>query len=212
MEEKVKVFRTWSSPFPLRVIWALKLKEIEYDTVFEDLSDKSSMLQQYNPVYKKVPVLVHDGNPICESLVILEYVDETWIQYPLMPQDPLHRAKVRFWAKFGDDKVLQSIAFGVLVKEGKEQEEAISEAVDNLKQLEGELEGKKFFGGDKIGALDLALGWIAYYVGVFEEVIGLKLIHQQNLPLLTQWIHEFGNLGVIKESWPPFDKLVSKFA
>ncbi|WCJ18687.1 glutathione S-transferase TAU 8 [Euphorbia peplus] len=213
MGEKVKVFRTWSSPFPLRVIWALKLKGIEYDTVFEDLSDKSSLLLQYNPVHKKVPVLVHDGKSISESLVILEYIDETWNhQYPLIPQDPHDRAMARFWAKFGDDKVLQSIVFGVLSKQGKEQEESIIEAMENLKHLEKELKEKKFFGGDEIGMLDLALGWIAYYVGVFEEVLGLKLIHPQNFPLLTQWIQEFGNLPIIKESWPPYDKLVSKFA
>ncbi|WCJ18688.1 Glutathione S-transferase family protein [Euphorbia peplus] len=212
MGEKVELFRTWSSLFALRVIWALKLKGIEYENVFEDLSNKSSLLLQYNPVYKKIPVLVHDGKPISESLVILQYVDEIWNdQYPLMPQDPLDRAATRFWAKFGDDKVLHSVLFGVLSKQGKEQEEAILEVMENLKHLEKELEGKKFFGGDEIGMLDLALGWIAYYVGVFEEVVGLKIMHQQNLPLLTQWIQDFGNLPIIKESWPPFDKLVFKF-
>ncbi|GMP42174.1 hypothetical protein CsSME_00011996 [Camellia sinensis var. sinensis] len=106
MAEELKVFRTWSSRFALRIIWALKLKGIEeYETIFEDITNKSPLLLQYNPVHKKVPVLVHNGKPISESLVILEYIDETWKHNPLLPEDPYERATARFWAKFGDEKV-----------------------------------------------------------------------------------------------------------
>ena len=105
MAEEVKLFKTWSSAFGLRVVWALKLKGIQYDAIDEDLSNKSALLLQYNPVYKQVPVLVHNGKPISESLVILEYIDETWKQNPILPEDPLEKARQRFWAKFNDEKV-----------------------------------------------------------------------------------------------------------
>uniref|UniRef100_A0A2P2IMK0 glutathione transferase n=1 Tax=Rhizophora mucronata TaxID=61149 RepID=A0A2P2IMK0_RHIMU len=211
MSEKVEVFRTWSSSFALRVIWALRLKGVEYDTKYEDLSNKSPLLLQYNPVYKKVPVLVHNGKAISESLIILEYVDETWKQNPLLPEDPYERSRARFWAKFGDDKVLPSIVWGVLFKQGKEQEEAIAASLENLKHLEEELKGKRFFGGETIGLLDIALGWLAYYLGIFEEIINLKLIDDQKFPSLAAWQQQFAEFPVIKETWPPRDRLISKF-
>nr|DAD18886.1 TPA_asm: hypothetical protein HUJ06_020349 [Nelumbo nucifera] len=30
------------------------------------------------PVYKKIPVLIHNGKPICKSIIIIQYIDEVW--------------------------------------------------------------------------------------------------------------------------------------
>ena len=43
----------------------------------------------------KVPYLEVDGTRLCESEVILEYLEEAYPQKPLLPKDPLARAKVR---------------------------------------------------------------------------------------------------------------------
>lgn len=114
----VKLYGTWLSPFSRRVEFALKLKGVSYEHIEEDLSNKSSDLIKYNPVHKKIPVLVHNEKPIVESLVILEYIDETWKNNPILSTDPYEKAVARFWGSFIDTKVCFAfhLLFGSVVK------------------------------------------------------------------------------------------------
>jgi len=104
-QEEVKLLGAIGSPFVCRVQIALKFKGIEYKFLEENMANKSELLLKYNPVYKKIPVFVHNDKPISESLVIIEYIDETWKQNPILPSDPYQRALARFWSNFIDDKV-----------------------------------------------------------------------------------------------------------
>ncbi|EEF48581.1 glutathione s-transferase, putative [Ricinus communis] len=53
----VTLFGYWASPYALRVKWALKLERVPYEFVEEDFPKKSSLLLQYNPGHKQIPVL-----------------------------------------------------------------------------------------------------------------------------------------------------------
>jgi len=110
-QEEVRLLGKWASPFSNRIDLALKLKGVPYKYSEENLANKSDDLLKYNPVYKKVPILVHNGNPIAESLIILEYIDETWNNNPLLSEDPYERALSRFWSKTLDDKVSIMVLF-----------------------------------------------------------------------------------------------------
>ncbi|MGE0628811.1 MAG: glutathione S-transferase family protein [Hyphomicrobiaceae bacterium] len=66
---------------------------------------------QYKPEYLKlnpnavVPTLIHDGQPVIESSVILYYLEDAFPMPSLMPPGPRDRARVRLYNKLIDEYV-----------------------------------------------------------------------------------------------------------
>jgi glutathione S-transferase len=108
--DDLKLLGAWPSPFVTRVKLALNFKGLSFENVEEDLTNKSELLLSSNPVHKKIPVLLHRGKPICESVVIVQYIDEAFAGTgaSLLSSDPHERAVARFWAAYIDDKVSYS--------------------------------------------------------------------------------------------------------
>lgn len=209
--EEVKLHGFWASPYSHRVMWALKLKGVEYEYIEEDLSNKSQLLLQYNPVHKKIPVLVHRGKPIIESLVILEYVEETWPEPPLLPKDAHERASSRFWINFMAEKGLTFFKF-FMMSRGEEREKGTEAVLEILRTLEHEALGdKKFFGGDSIGLADITFGWLAYWFECMEAVGDVKLLSPTTFPRLHLWVENWKEVDVVKESHPDSEKLLGHF-
>ncbi|XP_061975168.1 probable glutathione S-transferase [Populus nigra] len=202
MAERVKLLGALPSPFVYRVIWALKLKAIPYEFIEEDLTNKSPLLLKYNPVHKQMPVLLHGDKPVCESMIIVEYIDEMWPQNPFLPNDPYERALARFWVKFAEDKGT-SVRRMFLAK-GEELEKTRKETLEMLQNVEEHgLGEKKFFGGDSIGIADIAFGSVIYWLELIEEVVGEGVIFEAHkFPRLHAWIQNFKQAPIIKENLP----------
>ncbi|XP_059283889.1 probable glutathione S-transferase [Lycium ferocissimum] len=161
MADEVVLLDTDVSMFGMRVRIALADKGIQYEYKEQDLMNKAPLLLQMNPIHKKVPVLIHNGKPICESLIIVEYIDEVWKdKSPLMPSDPYRRAHARFWADYFDKKVYDT-GRKIWTCKVEEQEAANKEFIECLKVLEGELGDKPYFDGENFGFVDMFL--IPYY-------------------------------------------------
>jgi len=89
---KVCGFRV--SNYHNKVLLALLEKGIAYE---EDSTVTPSQKDEYVALSPmgKVPYAEIDGTRLCESAVILEYLEDAYPQKPLLPKEPLARAKVR---------------------------------------------------------------------------------------------------------------------
>lgn len=95
-----------SSSYRLRIAFNLKGVSPEYRSVHllrDGGQQKSDAYRALNP-QGLVPALEVEGDVLTQSPAILEWIDETWPTPPLLPQDPMMRAKVRaFCAVIGCD-------------------------------------------------------------------------------------------------------------
>ncbi|XP_049407167.1 probable glutathione S-transferase [Solanum stenotomum] len=207
---QVKLIGVTLSPFSRRVEWALKFKGVEYEFIEENLQNKSPLLLESNPIHKKIPVLIHNGNPICESMVILEYIDETFEGPSILPKDPYDRAIARFWAKFLDDTCIPLLG-KVLFGKGEEAEKSKKEFGGLLKILDNEFKDKKFFVGDNFGFADVAANFMAFWFGILEEASGVVLVTSEKFPNFCGWRDEYINRSQVKEYLPSRDVLLAHF-
>lgn len=104
---------------------ALAEKKLHHERRHVDLIKAEQVTPEYLKINPKgvVPALVHDGNPVIESTVIMEYLDDAFPEVPLRPAAPLARARMRVWAQIPDaalhaacGTVSYAIAFGPQMK------------------------------------------------------------------------------------------------
>ena len=94
----MKFYEAVLSSAAFRVRIALGLKGLPYESVVFDLRAKEHLTDEYrriNPM-RSVPALeLAPGQVLFESMAIVEYLDETHPEPPLLPKDPPARARVR---------------------------------------------------------------------------------------------------------------------
>jgi len=92
-------FHNWhSSSTSFRVRIALKLKGIAYENVsvplsWQDSAHDRAEFRALNP-QANIPVLEVDGAPLQQSLAILDYLDRAYPEPPIIPAEPIARARV----------------------------------------------------------------------------------------------------------------------
>jgi glutathione S-transferase len=95
--------------------------------------------------------------------------------------------------------------------DGEAREEFTEETKKNLALLEAQLEGKRFFGGDAVGYLDVAASMLARWHDALERVTGVRLISDDEFPALRRWAEEYTSNEAVSQCLPGRDLLVTYF-
>lgn len=93
----MKIYGFFRSGTSHRLRIALNLKNISYDQVAVDLRSEEHLKDAYRAINPQqfVPALDVDGNILVQSPAIIEWLEERYPDPPLLPTEPLARARVR---------------------------------------------------------------------------------------------------------------------
>ena len=96
----MKLYSYFRSSAADRVRIALNLKGIAYETTSIHLvkdggHNKRPEFRAVNPQMRVPTLVTPGGDTLIQSLAIIEYLDETQPEPPLLPKDPIARAKAR---------------------------------------------------------------------------------------------------------------------
>ncbi|ORY44126.1 Maleylacetoacetate isomerase [Rhizoclosmatium globosum] len=205
-DKEFTLYSYWRSGTSWRVRAALHHKNIDFDYVAVNLvkgEQRSAEYLEKNPS-GLVPTLVHRGVLLTQSPAILEYLEEIHPENPLLPKDPVSRAKVR--ALVGiiacDTHPVQNLSIIKEVarlrgKEGVDTEFAKWVNVRGLTAYEkavGQTMGKYSF-GDEFTIADICLAAQFYNANRFE-------VDLTPFPNIVKLMKEINEVPCIKKSHP----------
>jgi glutathione S-transferase len=91
------------SPFNEKVQRMLNYKGVPFKEQYWRLADRKKV-QAFNPT-GKLPALEHDGHWICDSTDMAHYIERTFPQHPLIPDDPRLAGMVHVLEDWADESL-----------------------------------------------------------------------------------------------------------
>jgi glutathione S-transferase/RNA polymerase-associated protein len=166
----IKLFEHPLSPYVQKVKITLYEKGLPFERVFIDPGqegdDRSFQEFVLASPRREVPALVDGDVRVCDSTIILEYLDERYPAAALMPDAPAERARVRQLEEMMDTEY-EAVNWGIM--EVKVFDRATKESAHKLltraslqlqrlwNRLERELEGREWMNGIGFGRGDVAV-------------------------------------------------------
>ena len=154
-----------TDPYCHMVRIVLAEKGINYEATDVDLDDTPEDLKDLNP-YNEVPTLVDRDLVLYGHQVIMEYLDERFPHPPLMPVDPVSRARNRLMLR----RIERDwYTLSNKIAKGEDVDNARKELADSLLTVAPIFEQKKFFMSDDFTVMDCAIApllWRLQHYGV----------------------------------------------
>lgn len=207
MAEKLVLVSHNLCPYVQRVSIVLREKGVAFERRDVDLSTLPDWFLQISPL-GKTPVLLVNDEPIFESAVICEFLDETHGPR-LHPDTPLERAKHRAYMEFGSS-ILDSIAAFYNAATDDQLEKDAREIKHKFSKMESVLGEGPFFMGKKFCVVDAVFGPVFRYFEVFDDIDDFGFF--AGLPKISAWrANLHGRPSVQRAVRPDYPDLLRAF-
>ena len=179
-------------PFAEKACIGLYEMGVEFDVIHVDLSNKPASLFEVN---KKglVPAMKDQGNAICDSAIILEYIEDMWTRPDkggLLPEAPALRATARTWSSYINSNIVK-LFYELLLKQNQEERDAAkTKLLDVMKTLEEvmrSISDGPFFMGKEFGLVDIMLAPHVERFPVLEHYRGFTIPDTEDFKRFHLW-------------------------
>lgn len=195
-------------PYVQRAAIVLAEKGMLFARRYVDLAAKPDWFLAVSPL-GKTPVLLVDDQPLFESAVICEYLDE--MSTPrLHPQEAFERARHRAWMEFGSC-VLNTVAAFYAAPDSQALQARRAELQARFRQLEEVLPGGgPYFAGQRFSIVDAVFGPVFRYFEVFEQLGEGGLF--EATPKVNAWRQALAQRPSVKQAVAPeYPQLLRQF-
>jgi glutathione S-transferase len=164
-------------PYCARVRIVLAEKDVEYEPIEIDLTDRPAWIYEKNST-GRVPVLEEDGWLLPESAVIMEFLEDRYPEPALLAADAADRALARLWIFRHDDFTKPYYA----LRRGEDG--AAARFDGELSKLDAALTLHAWLGGSDYGLADIAyVPWVLRA----RDLLGVSL---EGFPAVAAWLEQ----------------------
>ncbi|XP_046578640.1 glutathione S-transferase omega-1-like isoform X2 [Haliotis rubra] len=194
---ELRMYSMRMCPYAQRARLVLAAKGVKYNCINIDLNNKPDWFFDYNP-YGEVPVVIHNGNNVYESLICAEYLEEAFSTPILYSSEPMKRAweKIYFnhWTKKGIP------AFYSLLKAGHLDPELTNRLNEHVATMDQFLKkaDTPYFHGNAPGFPDYMIWPWFERIPMMGQITGYKM-DETKYPTITAWVARMWKDPVVQE-------------
>jgi glutathione S-transferase len=157
----MKLYQTYTSPFPTRVRLCLYAKGLEAQIIeppgFHATTESKGDYLGINPIGRVPALITDDGRALPESEVICEYLEDAYPDPPLLPPDAWGRAQVRLISRLCDFYLVMAMV-PLFTASGQSRKRWDRPEIDRA-----------------LAAVETALGYVEAYLGEGGYAMGERL-------------------------------------
>lgn len=214
----LEVYWGSGSPYAWRVLLALEVKQIPYESKRLSFTDEDLKSDEYLAISPrgKVPAIRDGSVTVHESIAILRYLEDLKSEPALFGNGPVERSKI--WCSimeimnYIEPNILdyaRTIFYGELADK-KQIAITAREAIENeLTNLNSSLINKNYLASDKLSAADIVLYPVIPFLSRAamkentEEVSGKLRAIDEHYPAIGAWCKRIESIPGYEKAYPP---------